>query len=241
VIVPGIDDLFRPTPPGRLAGLILAGGFLGPYRDAWTPWLVGRPRGIEATTTRELAAGYADALAAFDRPVDVIGLSMGGQIATHLAADHDVVDRLVLAVSAARLGPGGRALLRRWARLGDEGRWRRVRRESIRAVYGRPRRLAYPWLLPALGVVDRPPVLADIGRSCRACLAHDARDRLGAVDAPTLVVGGADDQFFPPDRVRETVAGLPDARGLVVPDAGHGLYEEQKRRFDRAVREFLDA
>jgi pimeloyl-ACP methyl ester carboxylesterase len=239
VVLPGINDLFQPIPPGRLAGRILADGFLGPYRDEWTPWLVGRPRGFEATTTRELAAGYADALGAFGRPVDVVGLSMGGLIATHLAADHDVVDRLVMAVSAARLGPEGRAHCRRWARVADEGDWRRVRRESIRTVYGVPRRLVYPWLLPALGVIGRPPVVADVARSCRACLAHDARDRLEDVDVPTLVVGGERDPFFPPDRVREAVAGLPDARGLVFPGANHGLYEERKARFDDVVRSFL--
>lgn len=127
VVLPGINDLFQPIPPGRIAGRILADGFLGPYRDEWTPWLVGRPRGFEATTTRGLAAGYADALGAFGRPVDV----------------------------------------------------------------------------------------------------------------PTLVVGGERDPFFPPDRVREAVAGLPDARRLVFPDANHGLHEERTARFDGVVRSFL--
>jgi pimeloyl-ACP methyl ester carboxylesterase len=49
------------------------------------------------------------------------------------------------------------------------------------------------------------------------------RDRLGEITAPTLVVHGADDPFFPLPHGRALAAEIPGAELLVVPDAGHGV------------------
>jgi pimeloyl-ACP methyl ester carboxylesterase len=49
------------------------------------------------------------------------------------------------------------------------------------------------------------------------------RGRLGEITAPTLVVHGADDPFFPLPHARALAAEIPHAELLVVPDAGHGV------------------
>jgi pimeloyl-ACP methyl ester carboxylesterase len=63
----------------------------------------------------DLAAHHAEALG---EPVHLFGMSTAGCVAQQFAADHPaLVDRLVLAATACRLGEHGRALRRRYADL----------------------------------------------------------------------------------------------------------------------------
>jgi pimeloyl-ACP methyl ester carboxylesterase len=59
--------------------------------------------------------------------VAVEGISTGGSIAQQFAIDHpQLVRRLVLAATACRLSPYGRAVQRRFAQLIEEGQPRRA-------------------------------------------------------------------------------------------------------------------
>ena len=49
----------------------------------------------------------------------------------------------------------------------------------------------------------------------------DSRPTLAAVKVPTLVLVGDSDRLTPPERAREMVAGIADARLVVIPDCGH--------------------
>lgn len=67
----------------------------------------------------------------------------------------------------------------------------------------------------------------------------DSRPSLAAIRCPTFVVVGADDVLTPPDRAAEMVAGIPNARQLVVQDCGHLSTLEQPLVLTRALSEFL--
>jgi pimeloyl-ACP methyl ester carboxylesterase len=63
-------------------------------------------------------------------------------------------------------------------------------------------------------------------------------DRLGEIRVPALVLVGALDGAYL--RAAEVMkAKLPNARSVVIPDAGHCVNLEQSDAFDRAVLEFL--
>ncbi len=64
--------------------------------------------------------------------------------------------------------------------------------------------------------------------------------RLGEISAPTLVVGGGRDRFYPPELFRETANGIPDARLVLYQDRAHGGTFAD-RRFGRDVVAFLTA
>ena len=100
----------------------------------------GLPRGM---TMAEIAAEHAAALRDGLGRVDVVGISTGGSIAQQVAADHpDVVDRLVLASTACRLGPLGRTLQRRvGARIRG---WRSAARAGRAGLRPRPARRPDP-------------------------------------------------------------------------------------------------
>jgi pimeloyl-ACP methyl ester carboxylesterase len=61
-------------------------------------------------------------------------------------------------------------------------------------------------------IAGAPPSSADGFRDhVRACVAHDAIDRLGVVTAPTLVTAGEFDLVCPPDHADALRAAIPHA------------------------------
>jgi pimeloyl-ACP methyl ester carboxylesterase len=72
-----------------------------------------------------------------------------------------------------------------------------------------------------------------------ACRGTDFTSRLGSVKVPTLVITGKDDRFAPPDKAAEVQQAIPDAKLVVVEDAGHTLSSEKPDEFNRAIEEFL--
>jgi 3-oxoadipate enol-lactonase len=75
-------------------------------------------------------------------------------------------------------------------------------------------------------------------------LAADAFDRLhalDALDAPTLILAGADDPLTPPKYAQHLAAKLPDARVEFVSGAGHMLPLDQAPRIAPFVRDFVAA
>jgi pimeloyl-ACP methyl ester carboxylesterase len=68
----------------------------------------------------------------------------------------------------------------------------------------------------------------------------DLGGRLHEISAPTLIIGGGRDRFYPPGLFRETAGGIPNARLLLYEDrAQGGTFAD--RRFGRDVVAFLKA
>jgi proline iminopeptidase len=64
-------------------------------------------------------------------------------------------------------------------------------------------------------------------------------DRLGEIQAPTLVIAGRDDFQFPPEHQQELAAGIPNARLAIIDRAGHNPHDERPAEVLRQVRSFL--
>jgi proline iminopeptidase len=64
-------------------------------------------------------------------------------------------------------------------------------------------------------------------------------DRLGEIQAPTLVMAGREDFQFPPECQEELAAGIPNARLVLIERAGHNPHDEQPAEVQRLIREFL--
>jgi proline-specific peptidase len=67
----------------------------------------------------------------------------------------------------------------------------------------------------------------------------DLRSELRTIEAPTLVVAGANDFIANSVCADEIVRELPDGRLVTIPDAGHFVYIEQPQAFRVALTEFL--
>jgi 3-oxoadipate enol-lactonase len=69
----------------------------------------------------------------------------------------------------------------------------------------------------------------------------DITDRIPEIDAPALIIHGADDLPIPVERAEQLRDALPDCRGLVVvDDAGHAANLTQPDAVNAAMRTFLE-
>lgn len=206
-------------------------------------WWVQRPQGIEhGTTMAGIAAACATAARQlFDEPVDVVGFSTGGSVGLQLAADHpDVVRRLALVSSAARLGPEGRATQAQVAALVRQGR-RRQASAALMSLLGASA-LAHRALKVAGGALAPVFLAGDLDDMVATIDAEDAFDitpRLPEIGVPTLVVGGARDRFYGEEQFVETADALPDGRLLLHPGKGHAGAMSSPTTSEEVLR-FLD-
>ncbi|MGX4694619.1 alpha/beta fold hydrolase [Streptomyces sp. JNUCC 63] len=69
----------------------------------------------------------------------------------------------------------------------------------------------------------------------RAFAREDRYPRLGEITVPTVVMVGTADRSTPPSRSRRLAAGIPGARLVTVPDAGHMINWEDPDALVEAV------
>ena len=125
------------------------------------------------------------------------------------------------------------------AELARNGRWARLYFEIAKATIVEYRRTFYQFLVPLLRRDQPDP--SEFLVSLEASLSHDGTDALGRILAPTLVIGGTKDRFFPEALMRETARRIPGATLSLIPGAGHGACEERRKIFARSVLEFMSA
>ncbi len=184
-----------------------------------------RPDLPPGSSAADVAADYASVIAErWGRAVAVMGISTGGTYATWLAANHpEVVDRLVLAFTAHRVPADVLAVQRQAIDHALAGRWRSAYAQLGAWFVPQHARIAsiVLWLLgPHLG--GRSKDTRALAIDAYADETHDATGRLTDITCPTLVVSGGRDVAYPPDLIRELVAGLPDVRHIDYPESGHG-------------------
>ncbi len=73
----------------------------------------------------------------------------------------------------------------------------------------------------------------------RGTLGWDIRDRLDRIQAPVLLLSGAEDLLTPPWKCLETARRIPHSRFEVVPGIGHAFPVEAPKAFVARVRAFL--
>jgi 3-oxoadipate enol-lactonase len=245
--------------------ILLIMGLAGSSQMWWRllPHLVARHRAItfdnRGTGDSDGVSGpltmadlVADALAVLDAAGEerahVIGVSMGGMVAQHLALDHrERVRSLVLGCTTA--GGGGAAP--------SAGGMRLLATAALRPLLG-PRR-TFPLVAPALYAErtrrDRPERVAeDLRRRIEhaapasttyaqlaAVTGHDTRARLPELGGlPTLVLHGAEDALVPAARACELADRIPDARLVLLPSCGHMLTTDDEAGTAHAVLEHLE-
>lgn len=237
LIIPGISDSIRSlTSMPRYAVWLYHR-----YANDYTIYFVSRKQGLRlGTTTKEMAGDYAAAIDEIGGPVDVLSLSMGSLIAQHLAVDFsEKIEGLILSLGCSRGVPATIERARHWIDLAMHEKWNDLYIETVDMAFSGLRRFFFRQLTPLL--LRRPKIPADFIISLQACILHDTRDRLAAITAPTLVVGGTQDRLIPEGFYRELADFIPSASLRLIDHGGHGLFEEKKREFESAVIHFLNS
>ena len=210
----------------------------------YTLYAILRKPGLpDGYTLKEMANDYAEMIRQeFGGPVDVIGVSTGGSLAQHFAADHpNLLRRLVIHSSAHTLGEAGRQVQLEIGRLARQGRVTPAWQALIRFVLPSTGiwKLLNPslaWTVARLLSMGGTPDLSDLVVTIEAEDKHAFKDRLAEITAPTLVIAGTDDPFYSPALFRETAAGIPQARLALYEKMRHPAMGKQ---FEHAVLAFL--
>lgn len=198
----------------------------------------------EPVSTQDLAA---DTLALMDlvgiEQAHVVGRSMGGAVAQHLAlrAPERVLS-LALCASFARLDPLGRRVLSNmrealewrlsWA---DHARHSVQNFVSAEFFNSQPQQVAAIEAL--LGGETRLP--ACYSRQNEACQRHDTLPDLPRITQRTLVMAGDADPICSLTATRALAAGLPNARCEIFAGASHFFLMEQPDKFNRLLLDWL--
>ena len=196
-------------------------------------------------TARQLAADVVAVLdAAGVERAHVVGLSLGGAVAQELALSWPQrVRSLALLATFAAQAPRSRALLEAWRALYPLA----ISDPRLRKAWELQ---AYTWLFTerfwrseanvraALRFASTQPPQSPQGfvGQVDAALSHDARDRLGQIRAPTLVIHGAVDQLSPKENAEELARLIPSAELVIVPEVGHAVNLEGQRAVNGALR-----
>ena len=208
-------------------------------------YIVTRKPGLpEGYSMGNMAEDYAEMIREeFDAPVDVIGVSTGGSIAQHFAADYpDLVRRLVLHSSAFALNDKAKRAQLRIGHLARRRRWREAYFTLMSLSFperGLMKYLSAPflWLVSLLGgSMDAPEDPTDLVVTIEAEDKHDFKDRLSEIAVPTLVIAGDKDPFYSETLFRETAEGIPKAELILYEGMGHPA---SGKRFNRDVLAFL--
>jgi 3-oxoadipate enol-lactonase len=67
----------------------------------------------------------------------------------------------------------------------------------------------------------------------------DQRERVAAIEVPTLVLVGGEDTVTPPELSRELAEAIPGAELHILAGAGHLANLERPADFNRLVEEFV--
>ena len=214
--------------------------------EHYTVYLVSRKSGLPAGySTRDMSNDYATMIRdELGGPIDIIGMSYGGLIAQHFAADHpDLVRRLVIAMAAYRVGDAGKELDRRAAELEAQGKRAEAYATAMSSEYRGFKKHFFKSLVflifsvfgPLMTGVPASPT--DLLVEVEAEGKHDSKDLLAEIKVPTLVIGGDKDFFFPVTLYRETADGIPNAKLILYEGVGHAAMLD--KRFNEDVLAFL--
>lgn len=239
ILLPGLSDGLATV---RGKALVLA----WPYRrflNRYTIYMFSRKNRMpEGYSIRDMADDQARAMEALGiRRAAVMGVSQGGMIAQYLAIDHaEMVDKLVLAVSAPYANDTVRGCVSRWMDLAGSGQFKALFIDIQERSYSEAYLRKYRALYPVMGAVMKRLPLDRFFINARAILAFNALDLLRQISCPVLLIGGTDDGIVGANAIREMKERLANSELHVYEGLGHGAYEEAADFNDR-VFAFLEA
>ena len=237
IILPGLGDGLT-TVRGTALPMALAYRMFA--RD-YTVYMFSRREPLpNSFTTRDMARDQKEAMDLLGiQKADILGVSMGGMIAQHLAADYpDRVGKLVLTVTGSRPNPTMVQSVQLWMDMALRGDHTALMDSNVRAIYSDSYYRKNKWLVPVMGKLTKPKSYARFLTQAEACLNHNCYENLGKILCPTLVIGGEQDAVLGCEPSRELAAQIPDARLITYPQWGHGVYEEEKS-FNATVLSWL--
>ena len=171
-------------------------------------------------------------------PCDVIAHSFGGRVTIELAsADAAMFDRIILTGAAGIRPPASGSSSRRTQT------YKRLRRicdvmEKLR-IFGRLPSVLREKLVQKYGAKDYAALDPEMRKTFVKVVNYDQTERLSAIRASTLLVGGTQDTETPRWMGQKKEKEIPDSALIPLEGGIHFAYLEQIGRFGAIARSFL--
>ncbi|MBQ6489300.1 MAG: alpha/beta hydrolase [Solobacterium sp.] len=239
VLLPGLSDGLMTV---RGKALLLA----NPYQmffEKYTVYMFSRKDDMpEGYSIEDMADDQASALRLLSiRKASVMGVSQGGMIAQSLAVRYpDLVEKLVIAVSAPYANDMIRENIRQWKVFAEEGNHKELMIDTAEKSYSDAYLKKYRKTYPVIGLVGKPKDYRRFIINSNAILNFDIRPRLNEIQCPVLIIGGSEDRTVGIQASYEMHEQIRDSELYVYPGLGHAAYEEAED-FNARVFRFLES
>jgi 2-hydroxy-6-oxonona-2,4-dienedioate hydrolase len=198
------------------------------------------------------AAAFLDALEV--ERAAVVGNSLGGLIALHLALSEPARVEALGLIASAGLGrevnyalrqptlPGQGELAIAWGKTPAGATARTWLRAPL--LFARPGRVPAEWFEEQQRLTQLPGFLEAIVAALRAQIDPRGQrevllDRLHRLQMPALVVWGSSDRVFPKSQAQDAISRLEHGSLKILPDCGHLPHVERPDEFLTALEPFL--
>ncbi|MEW5850800.1 MAG: alpha/beta fold hydrolase [Myxococcota bacterium] len=174
----------------------------------------------------------------------VVGFSHGSRVAiAHVLRFPERVERLVLVGASGGLSVSRKLVVEGWrdvlVGLGPEALARQSLPWFLSDGYLEAHRTEIPLMVKAAVRRNQP----EGSRAMLEGLLRDpgTEDELPRITRPTLLLGGAEDRFAPPEHLHHLATLVPGAQVRIIPGAGHSVNIEAPEPFFQAVHAFLSS
>lgn len=208
--------------------------FAGDYTVYYVTRRMNMPEGH---STRDMSDDYADMIGEdLGGNADVvIGISYGGLIAQHFAADHaDLCEHIIIVVAAHTVSERGKQIDYDFARYASEGKKRKaaaiVSEALAEGAFMRIIMKAFSGVVGGLMFKnEHPGFKQDLMVEAEAEVAHDTLDRLKDIQVPVLLICGDRDVYFSIQSLKMTAEAIKHAQLVVYEGKGHAGVLQDKR------------
>lgn len=237
VIIPGLGDGLQ-TVKGKALLFSLSYRLLAKRYKIYVFSRINELR--QGYTTRDMAADVAEAMETLNLDTAyVMGISQGGMIAQWLAVDFpERVQRLILAVTTAKLSQLARERIEHWQKLSQSGNFKHLMLDIAQHSYTQKSYQKWRLLYHIMGRMGRIKDEKRIVIQSQSCLEHNSLEVLKDIHCPTLVLGTLEDGVIGVNGSKELAKAISGCQLLILKHSGHALYEENKV-FQEAVCGFL--
>ena len=211
----------------------------------YTIYFVTRKSGLNVNySTLDMSNDYATMIRdEFNGKVDVIiGISYGGFIIQHFAADYpEMSDFFIIAMASYKGSEEGVKFDYEYAKYISEGKPGKAM-STIPTVFipNRIMRFLLKPLFYLFGSFMKPKsdtYAQDILIEAKAEIEHNSKDRLSEIAKPTLILCGDKDFYMPLDYLKEMEHLIPNVILKIYADKGHNIVTS--KQFSRDISKFI--